>query len=82
MELEVRKRNFTLITQNVDGLHDLAGNGKILKLHGDIWRMRCIKCGSNWPDRRARYRSCRLIALAEGWRVRAWSGSANLCRKA
>ena len=53
VELEVRKRNFTLITQNVDGLHDLAGNGKILKLHGDIWRMRCIKCGSNWPDRRA-----------------------------
>jgi len=53
VELEIRKRNFTLITQNVDGLHDLAGNGKILKLHGDIWRMRCTKCGANWPDRRA-----------------------------
>jgi NAD-dependent deacetylase len=37
----------------VDGLHDMAGSGKILKLHGDIWRMRCTKCGSNWPDRRA-----------------------------
>jgi NAD-dependent deacetylase len=53
VELEIRKRNFTLITQNVDGLHDMAGNGKILKLHGDIWRMRCTQCGSNWPDRRA-----------------------------
>jgi NAD-dependent deacetylase len=53
VELEIRKRNFTLITQNVDGLHDVAGNGKILKLHGDIWRMRCIECRSNWPDRRA-----------------------------
>jgi len=53
VELEIRKRNFTLITQNVDGLHDLAGSGKILKLHGDIWRMRCIECRSNWPDRRA-----------------------------
>jgi NAD-dependent deacetylase len=53
VELEIRKRNFTLITQNVDGLHDLAGSGKILKLHGDIWRMRCMECRSNWPDRRA-----------------------------
>ena len=41
-----------VITQNVDGLHDLAGSGRILKLHGDIWRMRCTTCGSNWPDRR------------------------------
>ena len=53
VQLEIRKRGFTLITQNVDGLHDMAGNGKILKLHGDIWRMRCTACGANWPDRRA-----------------------------
>jgi NAD-dependent deacetylase len=53
VQLEIRKRIFTLITQNVDGLHDRAGNGKILKLHGDIWRLRCLQCGANWPDRRA-----------------------------
>ena len=53
VELERRKRGFTLITQNVDGLHDRAGSGKVLKLHGDIWRMRCLECGANWPDRRA-----------------------------
>ena len=53
MEFEKRKPRFTLITQNVDGLHDRAGSGKILKLHGDIWRMRCTVCGANWPDRRA-----------------------------
>jgi NAD-dependent deacetylase len=53
VELEKRKRQFTLITQNVDGLHDLAGSGKILKLHGDIWRMRCLECGANFPNRRA-----------------------------
>ena len=52
VELEKRKPRFTLITQNVDGLHDRAGSGKILKLHGDIWRMKCMSCGSNWPDRR------------------------------
>ncbi len=53
VKLEIRIAHFTLITQNVDGLHDLAGSGKILKLHGDIWRMRCTTCGANWPDRRA-----------------------------
>jgi NAD-dependent deacetylase len=52
VRLEVQKPHFTLITQNVDGLHDMAGSGRILKLHGDIWRMRCTSCGSNWPDRR------------------------------
>src|SRR5580704_8924098 len=52
VELEKRKSRFTLITQNVDGLHDRAGSGKILKLHGDIWRMKCTVCGANWPDRR------------------------------
>jgi NAD-dependent deacetylase len=52
-QLEIRKPGFTLITQNVDGLHDRAGSRRILKLHGDIWRMRCTVCGANWPDRRA-----------------------------
>ena len=52
VEIEKRKPRFTLITQNVDGLHDLAGSGKILKLHGDIWRMRCTACGANLPNRR------------------------------
>jgi len=52
VKLEIRIARFTLITQNVDGLHDRAGSGKILKLHGDIWRLRCTQCGANWPDRR------------------------------
>ena len=53
VQLEIRQREYTLITQNVDGLHDRAGSGRMLKLHGDIWRMRCTVCGANWPDRRA-----------------------------
>jgi NAD-dependent deacetylase len=52
VQLEIRKPGFTLVTQNVDGLHDMAGSGKILKLHGDIWRMRCTECGANFPNRR------------------------------
>jgi NAD-dependent deacetylase len=53
VHLETTKPTFTLITQNVDGLHDLAGSRRILKLHGDIWRVRCTVCGADWPDRRA-----------------------------
>jgi NAD-dependent deacetylase len=51
-KLEKEKKDFTLITQNVDGLHDRAGSHRILKLHGDIWRLRCTECGANWPDPR------------------------------
>ncbi len=36
--------NFTLITQNVDGLHQRAGCVDIVELHGNIKRNRCIQC--------------------------------------
>ena len=42
--LEQRTPDFTLITQNVDGLHDRAGSRHILKVHGDIWINRCHTC--------------------------------------
>jgi NAD-dependent deacetylase len=49
VELERRvasgRGSFTLVTQNVDGLHERAGSRKIAKLHGDIWRVRCVDCG-------------------------------------
>jgi NAD-dependent deacetylase len=32
---------FTLITQNVDGLHERAGSRRILRFHGSIWEVRC-----------------------------------------
>jgi NAD-dependent deacetylase len=51
VELEKRKPDFTLITQNVDGLHDLAGSQNVIKLHGDIWTLRCLKCGRERIDR-------------------------------
>jgi NAD-dependent deacetylase len=38
---EARFPAFTLITQNVDGLHALAGSRRLLELHGNIWKMRC-----------------------------------------
>jgi NAD-dependent deacetylase len=44
--------DFTLITQNVDGLHQRAGSLNILTLHGDIWRVRCTACAYNAVDTR------------------------------
>lgn len=35
----------TLVTQNVDGLHEKAGSRDVLELHGNIWRGRCLNCG-------------------------------------
>lgn len=52
-ELERRAPRFSLVTQNVDGLHDRAGSRNVLKLHGDIWMVRCVKCGREARDERA-----------------------------
>jgi NAD-dependent deacetylase len=35
---------FTLITQNVDGLHQAAGSRRVLELHGSLRRVRCTGC--------------------------------------
>lgn len=40
---------FTLITQNVDGLHQRAGNKTVLELHGSLHRTRCTECGQIAP---------------------------------
>jgi len=33
---------FLLITQNVDGLHRRAGSRKLIEIHGNLWRVRCM----------------------------------------
>ena len=46
----------TLITQNVDGLHERAGAQNVIRFHGSVWRLRCsLACGvadASWEDRR------------------------------
>jgi NAD-dependent deacetylase len=44
-EIELRAQQFTLITQNVDDLHERAGSRNVLHLHGEILLTRCTKCG-------------------------------------
>ncbi len=45
--------DFTLITQNVDGLHRMAGSPQVIELHGNIQHVRCSECGmitDDWDD--------------------------------
>jgi NAD-dependent deacetylase len=43
--------DFTLVTQNVDGLHHAAGSRSVVELHGNVWRARCTVC-PEWVDER------------------------------
>src|SRR4051812_39672314 len=49
-EFEKRAPSFTLVTQNVDGLHQRVGSKTVVELHGSIWTLRCTACGAQWQD--------------------------------
>ncbi|MCX4243489.1 SIR2 family NAD-dependent protein deacylase [Paraliomyxa miuraensis] len=38
----------TVVTQNIDGLHQRAGSKRVHELHGSLWKLRCDRCG--WRD--------------------------------
>lgn len=40
-----QKKNVIVITQNIDGLHQLAGSKNVIELHGSIHRNYCMDCG-------------------------------------
>ena len=44
VELAAIAPQFTLITQNVDGLHQRAGSVNVIELHGGLFRYRCYEC--------------------------------------
>ena len=42
---------FTLVTQNVDGLHERAGSRDVVRFHGSIWQLKCADgCCDPWDD--------------------------------
>jgi NAD-dependent deacetylase len=44
--------SFTLVTQNIDSLHQQAGSRDVIELHGSIWRARCVHCHSRFEIQR------------------------------
>jgi NAD-dependent deacetylase len=53
--LERAGRLAAVVTQNVDGLHQRAGNGKVLELHGSLWTLRCSRCGREREEKALRF---------------------------
>jgi NAD-dependent deacetylase len=51
VELERQGRLRALVTQNIDGLHQLAGQDpeRVLEVHGTMWRVTCWSCGWEGP---------------------------------
>src|SRR5262249_14048881 len=43
--LETLVPSFTLVTQNVDRLHQRAGSKRVVELHGSLFDVRCTGCG-------------------------------------
>lgn len=53
--------DFSLITQNVDGLHRKAGSQRVIELHGNIQHVKCSACGEqaqDWDEAEEKVPSC------------------------
>ena len=48
VELEKKNKILRVITQNIDGLHQLAGSKNIIELHGNTRRINCLRCNKNY----------------------------------
>ncbi|MBR2802931.1 MAG: NAD-dependent protein deacylase [Erysipelotrichaceae bacterium] len=47
-ELEETKK-VSVVTQNIDGLHQKAGSTDVIEVHGSILRNTCMRCGKQYP---------------------------------
>lgn len=48
-QMEAQGRLSAIITQNIDGLHQLAGSKQVLELHGSVLRNYCEDCHTFYP---------------------------------
>ena len=58
----------TVVTQNIDGLHALAGSANILELHGNLWRVRCDTCKTRQQDAHVQRQQLRCPGCGGWWR--------------
>lgn len=68
VEMERRVERFTLLTQNVDGLHRRAGSRNVIDIHGDTFNLLCTACAWRGPladprgiERAPRCPKCRAV---------------------
>ncbi len=48
-QLEAAGRLQTVLTQNIDGLHQKAGSRSVIELHGGLETVTCVRCYRHWP---------------------------------
>lgn len=55
VDLERDGRLRSIVTQNIDGLHQAAGSSreKVIEIHGTMWFVDCMSCGDRMPTRQA-----------------------------
>src|SRR5262245_57977679 len=44
--LQDRYERFTVLTQNIDGFHRLAGSRDLIEIHGTVGELYCVRCGT------------------------------------
>ena len=50
-ELEKKGKSVTVVTQNIDGLHQEAGSSRVIELHGSVKRNYCQRCGKFYDEK-------------------------------
>jgi NAD-dependent protein deacetylase/lipoamidase len=72
----------TLVTQNIDDLHERAGSRRVLHMHGELLKARCLICDSvhRWTEDLAPSHACPDCGRAGGLRPHVvWFGEMPLC---
>jgi len=66
VELESKFPDISIITQNIDGMHQKAGSQNIFELHGSLWRVRCDNCKIQKFDYEPNYQS-KVCEICGNW---------------
>ena len=80
--LAARGGHLTLVTQNIDDLHERAGSRRVIHMHGELLKARCQRCDGVrlWPEDLAPSDVCPDCGRAGGLRPHVvWFGEMPLC---
>src|SRR5271166_2162202 len=79
--LAERGGHLTLVTQNIDDLHERAGSMHVIHMHGELFKVRCIACErvSPWRQDLGRLDRCPACGQTNGLRPHVvWFGEMPL----
>lgn len=80
-ELSARGDRVTLVTQNIDDLHERAGSTEVIHMHGELLEARCQGCGEvhPWPGDLSPSHACPNCGFVGGLRPNVvWFGEMPL----